>query len=80
MRNDWIEVSAEKAAFIAALQDALLLDQERNGLDSIYFEQDLSSEDEIITVIFKGGGTKKILATANSNAANAKEIVRAIYG
>ncbi len=80
MRNDWIEVSAEKASFIAALQDALLLDQERSGLDSICYEQDLASEDEIITVIFKGGGTKKILATANSNGANAKEIVRAIYG
>jgi hypothetical protein len=80
MRKDWIAESSAKAEFINRLQDALLLDQERSGLDSIRYEQNLESRDEIISVIFLGGGVKKILATANSNGANAKEIVRAIYG
>ena len=27
-----------------------------------------------------GGGVKRILATGNSNGANAKEIIKAVYG
>lgn len=80
MRRDEIIMLNEKAAFVAQLESALLSDAERSGLDSICYEYDLTAHDEVITVIFKGGGTKKILATANSNGANAKAIVNAIYG
>lgn len=80
MRKDEIVMLNEKAAFIAQLESALLSDTERSGLDSICYEYDLTTNDEVVTVIFKGGGTKKILATANSNGANAKAIVNAIYG
>lgn len=80
MRKDEIVMLNEKAAFIAQLESALLSDTERSGLDSICYEYDLTTNDEVITIIFKGGGTKKILATANSNGANAKAIVNAIYG
>ena len=80
MRKDEIVMLNEKAAFIAQLESALLSDTERSGLDSICYEYDLAAQAEVITVIFKGGGTKKILATANSNGANAKAIVNAIYG
>lgn len=80
MRKDEIVMLNEKAAFIAQLESALLSDTERSGLDSICYEYDLTTNDEVIIVIFKGGGTKKILATANSNGANAKAIVNAIYG
>lgn len=80
MRKDEIVMLNEKAAFIAQLESALLSDAERSGLDSICYEYDLTTNDEVITVIFNGGGIKKILATANSNGANAKAIVNAIYG
>lgn len=79
MRKDEIVMLNEKAAFIAQLESALLSDTERSGLDSICYEYDLTTNDEVVTVIFKGGGTKKILATANSNGANAKAIINAIY-
>lgn len=79
MRRDEVVMLNEKAAFIAQLESALLSDAERSGLDSIYYEYDLTTNDEVVTVIFKGGGTKKILATANSNGANAKAIINAIY-
>ena len=79
MRKDEIVMLNEKAAFIAQLESALLSDTERSGLDSICYEYDLTTNDEVITVIFKGGGIKKILGTANSNGANAKAIINAIY-
>lgn len=77
--DDEIIMLTKKAAFIKSLETALR-DDEDNGLDSIVYQLALDGQDEIITVIFKGGGTKKILATANSNGANAKEIIKAIYG
>ena len=80
MRKDEIVMLNEKAAFIAQLESALLSDAERSGLDSLCYEYDPTTHDEVITVIFEGGGTKKILATANSKGANAKAIINAIYG
>lgn len=79
MKRDEVVMLNEKAAFIAQLESALLSDTERSGLDSICYEYDLTTNDEVIIVIFKGGGIKKILATANSNGANAKAIINAIY-
>lgn len=79
-RRDEIIMLNEKAAFIAQLESVLLSDAEHSWLDSICYEYDLTTNDEIITIIFNGGGTKKILATANSNGANAKAIINAIYG
>lgn len=78
MKKDQIVILNDKAVFIAQLELALIAD-ERSGLDSICYEYSLETGDEIITVIFKGGGIKKILATGNSNGANAKEIINAIY-
>ena len=37
-------------------------------------------DDEYIDVHFRGGGVKRLLATGNSNGANAKEIIKAVYG
>ena len=79
MRRDEIVMLNEKAAFIAQLGSALLSDTERSGLDSICYEYDLTTNDEVITIIFTWGD-KKILATGNSNGDNAKAIVNAIYG
>ena len=79
MRKDELILLNEKAAFIAQLESALLSDAEHSWLDSICYEYDLTVNDEIITIIFKGGGTKKILATANDNGANANAIIASIY-
>ena len=78
-RRDEIIMLNEKAAFIARLESALLSDKESDVLDSIYYEYDLSTNDEVITIIF-AWGDKKILATGNSNGDNAKAIINAIYG
>ena len=79
MRNDWKEMTDNKIEFIESLQNTLLLD-ERSDLDCLVYEVSLKTQDEYIYVLFKGGGCKKILATGNSNYANAKEILEAVYG
>lgn len=79
MRNDWKEMTDNKIAFIESLQNTLMLD-ERSDLDCLVYEVSLKTQDEYVYVLFKGGGCKKILATGNSNYANAKEILEAVYG
>lgn len=79
MRNDWKEMTDNKIAFIESLQNTLMLD-ERSNLDCLVYEVSLKTQDEYVYVLFKGGGCKKILATGNSNYANAKEILEAVYG
>lgn len=76
--KDELVMLNEKAAFIAGLESALMAD-ERSNLDCICYECRLDTHDEVITIIFAGGGEKKILATGNSNGANAKEIIKAVY-
>ena len=79
MREDWKEITANKAAFIEALLAALEID-ERSGIDCLAYEVSLKHQDEYIHVIFKDGSARKILATGNSNFANAVEILEAVYG
>ena len=79
MRKEEIVRLNEKATFIARMESVLLSDKGNDILDSIYYEYDLSTNDEVITIIF-AWGDKKILATGNSNGDNAKAIVNAIYG
>lgn len=79
MSDDELIMLSEKAAFIKGLETALR-DDKNSSLDSIGYQLALNSQDEVITIIFKGGGIKQILASGNSNGANAKEIIKAIYG
>lgn len=69
----------KKYIFIKNMELTLFLDRERNQVEGIDYTYDKELEDEIITINFKGGGETKILATANSNGANAKAIIDAIY-
>ncbi len=78
MSRDEIIMLSEKAMFIKALEAALQTDKD-SGVDSICYRMDPDAQDEIITVIFKGGGTKQILATGNSNGDNAKKIIGVVY-
>ena len=79
MKEDMLVMLSKKEMFVRALEAALQVD-ERSGVDSICYRMDLSAQDEIITIIFKGCGTKQILATCNSNGDNAKKIIKAVYG
>ena len=78
-KEDMLVMLSKKEIFIRALEAALQVD-ERSEVDSICYNLDFAARDEIITIIFKGGGIKRILATGNSNGANAKEIIKAVYG
>lgn len=69
---------AEKTKFITALEKALLTD-DRSNVEDIVLRYYPEREEEIITVFFRGGGRREILATGNSNYANAKEILKAVY-
>ena len=73
------ELFKEKNEFIATLELALLRD-ERSGVKDIAYIYEPEYADEYITVFFRGGATKRILATGNSNGANAKAIIKAVYG
>lgn len=67
-----------KLKFIKALEFTLTLD-ERSNVEDIVWRYDKGRLEEIITVFFRGGGRREILATGNSNYANAKEILKAVY-
>ena len=73
------EMFKEKSNFIDMLFGALDYDK-RSNIEDIAYRYDPKLEDEYITVFFRGGGKKQILATGNSNGANAKAIIEAIYG
>ena len=73
------ELFEEKSTFIDMLFGALDYDK-RSNIEDIAYRYDPKLEDEYINVFFRGGGKKQILATGNSNGANAKAIIEAIYG
>lgn len=70
----------KKYVFVKNLEMTLFLDRERNDLEGIDYIYDKETDDEIITITFAGGGVKTILATSNSNGANARAIIDTIYG
>lgn len=76
-------MNEEKKEFLKALSDALKIDG-RSGVESIEYSTDIWFEDvlyeEVVEVSFKGGAFKLINVTANSNGANAQEIIKAVYG
>lgn len=69
----------QKKTYITQLSYALSIDT-NSMVDFIIYTYDDDAADEVITIAFKDGSTKKILATGNSNGQNAKEVVRAVYG
>lgn len=70
----------KKYVFVKNLEMTLFLDRERNNLEGIDYIYDKETDEEIITITFAGGGVKTILATCNSNGANARAIIDTIYG
>ena len=72
------KIFENKSKFIASLEKTLAIDN-RSNVEDIVLRYNQAREEEIITVFFRGGGKKEILATCNSNYANAKEILKAVY-
>ena len=68
-----------KYEFIKNLEMTLFLDHERNDIESIDYIYQREYDDEIIVITYMGSHEERILATGNSNGANLKEIVNAIY-
>lgn len=75
------EMIRNKCEFIKRLELALLYDYPNNQLTSIDYRYDPLSEvsPEIIIIRYEGGGEHTINVHGNSNAANAKEIIGAVY-
>lgn len=67
----------EKKQFIEALEKALLMDK-YNNIESIKYHQ--HENWEFVRIDYKGGYTVDINTSANSNGANAKEIIAEVYG
>lgn len=76
-------MNEKKKEFVEALSDTLKMDS-RSGVESIEYATDIWFEDvlyeEVIQINFRSGEYKLINVTANSNGANAKETVKAVYG
>lgn len=79
MKEDMLVMLSKKEMFVRTLEAALQVD-ERSGVEAIAYIYKPEYGDEYIDVHFHGGGVKRILATGNSNGANAKEIIKAVYG
>ena len=76
-------MNEKKKEFVDALSDALKIDS-RSGVKSIEYATDVWFEDvlyeEVVQVNYESGAFELINVTANSNGANAKEIIKAVYG
>ena len=83
-------MSENKKEFIAALETALRIDQGRNNVEKIRYLENIDVDDdggqetiryeEIVRIDFASGAYKLINVTANSNGANAQQIIKAVYG
>ena len=74
------ELYRKKYAFIKNLEMVLFLDRARNDLEGIDYVYNERFKTERIIVSFIGGHSVEIPATSNSNGANAKAIINAVYG
>lgn len=72
------KVLEDKRRFLKAFENALIQD-ERSYVKDIALRYVPEHDDEYIEIFFTGGGRRQIYATGNSNYANAKEILKAVY-
>ena len=76
-------MNEKKKEFVEALSDTLKMDS-RSGVKSIQYATDIWFEDilysEVVQVNYEGGRYALINVTANSNGANATEIIHEVYG
>lgn len=82
MKASTMKMMDEKRLFIRRIQTLLEFDEKNNQVDCLEYEVKFHDEtmyDEYIHIVYVGGHTKTILATANSNGANLKAIVAEVY-
>ena len=76
-------MNENKKEFVEALSDALKMDS-RSGVKSIQYATEIWFEDilyeEFVQINYEGGRYALINVTANSNGANATEIIHEVYG
>lgn len=71
------QIYQKKEAFVKWVKLALIADERSNIADITYQRNEQGLE--IIMVLFKLGGFRRINVTGNSNGANYMEIGRAVY-
>lgn len=71
------QIYQKKEAFVTRVKLALIADERSNIADITYQRNEQGLE--IIMVLFKLGGFRRINVTGNSNGANFMEIGRAVY-
>lgn len=83
MNKEIAEMIEEKRLFIQSIETLLAADQSRNKVDCLEYKVAIMEAEEIydeyINVIYTNGHIKTILATANSNGANLRAIVKEVY-
>ena len=79
MRHDWLAEMEKKNRFLSCLEETLLVDQKRNGLEYLEYTYNLETKEETIVLKFDGGAEKKVCATGNSNGANLVAVAKAVY-
>ena len=72
-------MAERKKEFIKKIEEALLMDHDRNGVKSVkYLKHDNNAE--YIVVIYDNDHKSWIHVTANANGANLREIAGEVYG
>ena len=77
--NDWLAEMEQKSRFLKCLEETLLVDKKRNGLESLTHTYDLATKEETVVLRFEGGCEKRVPVTCNSNGANLRAIEKAVY-
>lgn len=68
----------EKAEFVNGLCDILRTDP-RSNIELLHYDSNNEYNDEVVHVCYRGGHHVKLLVTANSIGAIAKEIINEVY-
>ena len=79
MRHDWLAEMEKKNRFLSCLEETLLVDQKRNGLESLTYTYDLESKAETVILKFKSGTEKTIRVNGTSNGMILRDITKAVY-
>lgn len=81
MNEELRKMYHKKREFVRLLEKTIKTDKAHNEVRSIKYKHDPDGVyKEIILIEYEGGGLNAIKADGNSNGANAKEIIHAIYG
>ena len=79
--SEWAWMYEQKERFIKSLEQTLKIDYARNQLKELrYIKPGDGFHKEVVEIEYDNGYTVRINTSVNSNGANAKEIIKEIYG